>query len=162
VAGVIGLIMTKIFGQKDPRTDQCAVNLGLALQLTNILRDIHEDSLRGRIYLPQDEIQNYGLNDEDIQKKVVNQQFKDLMSFQIKRTRDFFYKASLGLELITDPQCRFVAFLILELYAKILEQIEENNFDVYTKRAIVPAFKKMKTIASLAFRSLQKSYIFKQ
>lgn len=161
VAGVIGLIMIKIFEYKDATAEQCAIDLGLALQLTNILRDIREDFDRGRIYLPQDELSQCQINETDIERKILDKNFTDFMSFQIKRARGYFYKASHGIQFIKNPRCQFVTFLILELYAKILKKIEKNKFDVYTKRAFVPMMEKILTLFYLLYRFTKKSLLFK-
>lgn len=161
VAGVIGLIMLKIFGYKEPAAEPCAVDLGIALQLTNILRDIDEDLARGRIYLPLNELRQYQIDEAGIAQKKVDENFRDFMDFQIKRAKGYFLKASRGIELIKDPRCQFVTFLILELYAKILTKIEKNNFDIYTKRAFVPLVEKLCTILLLACRFARRSFLFK-
>jgi phytoene synthase len=161
VAGVIGLIMLKIFESKNAQAEQCAVDLGLALQLTNILRDIKEDFARGRVYLPQDEMNQCQIDESDIAGGVVDKNFKDFMRFQIKRARDYFYKASQGIELIKDARCQFVTFLILELYAKILQKIEKNRYDVYHSRAIVPIAEKIFTLVYLSYRFSRRSFTFK-
>lgn len=160
VAGVIGLIMTKIFGYKNTDAEKHAIELGIALQLTNILRDIKEDFARGRIYLPQTEMKKFEITEDDLGKGLVNERFKSFMRFQIERARDYFCRASQGLPLITDKRCRFTAFLILEFYAKILTKIEKNNFDVYSKRAIVPWHEKFFGLFPLTFHFFSNSFTF--
>ncbi len=162
VAGVIGLMMLKIFESNDAQAEQCAVDLGLALQLTNILRDIQEDFARGRIYLPQDEMSQCQIDENDIANKNVDKNFKDFMRFQIKRARDYFLKASQGIKLIKNPRCQLVTFLILEFYAKILKKIEENNFDVYRQRAFVPMIERIPALFYLLYRFTRKSFIFQR
>lgn len=161
VAGVIGLIMIKIFGYSDTAAESCAVDLGLALQLTNILRDVDEDLLKGRIYLPQDEMAQHQIDENDIRKKCVDERFKNFLVFQIKRSRGYFYKASCGIKLIKNKRCQFVTFLILELYAKILEKIEKNHFDVYRQRAFVTNQEKFFTLLHLFYRFARKDLIFR-
>jgi len=160
VAGVIGLIMTKIFGYKNADAEKHAIELGLALQLTNILRDVKEDFARGRIYLPQAEMKRFEITETDIKEEIIDERFKSFMRFQIERARDYFCRASQGLKLITDGRCRFTAFLILEFYAKILKEIEKSNFNVYAKRAIVPWHEKVLGIFPLLVRFLTNSFTF--
>jgi len=161
VAGVIGLIMIKIFEYKDAAAEQCALDLGLALQLTNILRDIKEDFARGRIYLPQDEMSQCQIDENDIKNEIVDKNFKDFMNFQIRRARGYFYKASHGITLIKNPRCQFVTFLILEFYAKILKKIENNNFNIYSRQAFVPVMEKIYILFYLVYRFIKKDFIFK-
>lgn len=161
VAGVIGLIMTKIFDAHDPEAEKHAIELGIALQLTNILRDIKEDFARGRIYLPQTEMKRFEMTDADIARETVDERFKYLMRFQIERARDYFCRASQGLRLIRDGKSRFTAFLILEFYAGILKEIEKNGFDIYTKRAFVPWHKKFFGFFPLLGRFLINSLNFR-
>lgn len=160
VAGVIGLIMLKIFECHDSDAEKYAIDLGVALQLTNILRDIKEDLVRERIYLPEDEMKRFSISEDYIRNQTVDQDFKDFMEFQIKRARDHFFRASQGLELIENKRCRFVAFLILELYAQILRQIEKNKFDVYNQRAFVPVTQRIMSLFSLLLRFLRNALTF--
>jgi len=160
VAGVVGLIMLKIFGYKSILAEKYAVDLGIAMQLTNILRDIKEDYSRGRIYIPVDELAEQKIHDEDIRNNLIDSRFKWLMKTQIQRARSYYTQASYGIELITDKRCRFVAFLILELYARILKKIEENDFNIYKKKARVPASEKIALIPGLTARFLANAFIF--
>jgi len=143
VAGVVGLVMLKIFGCKDAATQDHAVNLGIAMQLTNILRDIREDAARGRIYLPEDELEKFGLTEENITKHNMGENFKPFMEFQINRARDYYHQSQQGLKLIEDAGCRFVIRLMQELYAGILDAIERNRYDVFSKRAHLNIFQKI-------------------
>jgi len=161
VAGVIGLIMLKIFEYDDPAAEACAVDLGLALQLTNISRDVQEDFHRGRIYLPQDEMAQFCLSDNDIKTERVNKNFEDFMRFQIKRARDYFFRGSQGLRFIKNRRCQFVAFLILEFYAKFLEKIERNNFNVYRRRIFIPRIERLCALFYLLWRFAKKSLAFR-
>lgn len=151
VASTVGLMMLKICGYKDVAAQEHAVKLGIAMQLTNILRDIREDYARGRIYLPLDEIASFGVTEDDIAKAQLSENFKALMRFQIKRARGFYADSLPGIAMITDPNSRFVIRLIKELYCGILEKIEENNYDVFSKRAYVGLWRKI-TSALKAYR----------
>ena len=153
VAGVIGLIMLHIFGYQNEETKEYAVDLGIALQLTNILRDIKEDYERGRIYLPTDEMSSFGINEQSILHGIVDKDFISFMKFQIKRAREYYEKSSLGIKMIRDRKSRAVVLAIKEMYQGILRSIERNNFDVFTKRARVNNLKKI----SIGLRTLLKS-----
>jgi phytoene synthase len=143
VAGVVGLIMLKIFGYNDPQAKQHAVSLGIAMQLTNILRDIKEDLRRGRIYLPEDEMRKSGVTQSCIWEEKINEPFKDFLRFQIKRAREYYAHSSLGIKLINDAKSRFVVLAIKEIYSKILDAIEDNGYDVFSRRVQVSNIKKI-------------------
>jgi len=142
VAGVIGLIMLKIFGYKDNAAKDYAIKLGIAMQLTNILRDINEDFLRGRIYLPQNEILEFNISEQQLSKGQIDEHFRNLLRFQINRCRKFYNDSFAGIQLINSPFCRFVVFCMKEIYSGILEEIEKNDYDVFTERAHVNKLKK--------------------
>ncbi|MDP8266231.1 MAG: phytoene/squalene synthase family protein [Candidatus Aceula meridiana] len=160
VAGVIGLIMLKVFDYENIIAEKYAVDLGVAMQLTNILRDIKEDCSRGRIYLPIDELAKQRIHDENIQNNIVDDKFKNLIKFQIKRARSYYVQASYGIDLITDKRCRLVAFLMLELYAGILKKIAENNYDVFKQRACVPSKQKFALLPGLMIRFARGKFLF--
>jgi len=143
VAGVVGLIMLKIFGYNDPQAKQHAVSLGIAMQLTNILRDIKEDLQRGRIYLPEDEMRKFGVTESNIWEEKIDESFKDLLRFQIKRAREYYVNSSQGAKLINDAKSRFVVLAMKEIYSKILDAIEDNGYDVFSRRVQVSNIKKI-------------------
>ncbi|MCU0651843.1 MAG: phytoene/squalene synthase family protein [Candidatus Omnitrophica bacterium] len=137
VAGVIGLIVLKILGSQSPEAKEYAVHIGIAMQLTNILRDIKEDYQRGRIYLPQDEMSSFGVSEADIANANLNDNFRSLMKFQIKRARTWYHNSEPGFKLIDKKRERFVAYNMKEIYSGILDSIEKNHYDVFSKRAYV-------------------------
>ncbi|MDL1892684.1 phytoene/squalene synthase family protein [Sphingobacteriales bacterium CHB3] len=143
VASVVGLIMTKIFGASDETALQHAADLGTAMQLTNILRDVGEDYRRGRIYLPQDEMANFGYSERDLRDGNVTQNFKRLMEFQIDRARRYYESAEQGIPMLTNDGSRFCVRLMSRTYARILDRIEKNSFNVFTVRAHVPFVQKL-------------------
>jgi len=142
VAGVIGLIMLKILGYKHEDAEKHAVDLGVAMQLTNILRDIKEDYERGRIYLPQDEMRQYGVSEKNIIRNLRSRNFVKLLEFQIERARKYYSNAARVAKMMKDSNGRFVGKLMKELYAGILDAIEKNDYDI-GKRAYVNKKKKM-------------------
>lgn len=162
VAGVIGLMMLKIFGCRSVIARQYAIDLGIALQLTNILRDIKEDLDRGRIYLPQDELASQGVTEESIKTCRIDDSFKRMMQLQIHRARFYYAQARCGIELITDSRCRFVAFLIAKLYAMILNEIEKNHFDVYRKKIRVARLKRIWVFPKLLLQFAKPSLILSE
>jgi phytoene synthase len=142
VAGVIGLIMLKILGCNDVRAEEYAVKLGVALQLTNITRDVKEDFTRGRIYLPRDEMKKFNVSEEYIREARLNQSVASLLKFQIERARSFYAHAGAGIRFLNGARSRFVILAIKEIYSGILDEIEKNRYDVFSRRAYVNNVKK--------------------
>ncbi len=133
VASVVGLISIEIFGYKYEETKNYAVNLGYALQLTNILRDIKVDKDRGYIYLPKEDLDRFGYSEEDIMNEVYNENFVELMHFEARRVREYYYRARTSLN--PDEKATIVAAEIMDaIYYRLLEKIELNNYNVYAKK----------------------------
>ncbi len=145
-AGVVGLIMLKIFGCQNQAAQPYAVKLGVAMQLTNILRDINEDLLRNRIYLPQDELLAFAVNEKQLALAQNNEAFKNLMRFQIQRCHKLYAESLPGIKLIGNRCARLVALVMHEVYQGILDAIRDNNYNVFTKRAQVNTIKKIRMI----------------
>lgn len=149
VAGVIGLIMLRIFRYKDNSAEEFAIKLGVAMQLTNILRDIKEDLTRGRIYLPQDEMAKFNISEKQLLEGKIDKNFKNFLIFQIDRCRQFYDDSSQGVKLINSRFDRFVVLCMKEVYAAILKKIEENNYDIFTTRAYVSKTKKVRLVLKI-------------
>jgi 15-cis-phytoene synthase len=152
VAGVVGLAMLKVFGASGAESERHAVELGIAMQLTNILRDISEDYKRGRIYIPQVELQMFKVTESDIADACINADFTALMKYQIQRARAFYLNASKGIKSIKDLRSRIVVLIMKEIYSKILDSIEENKYNVFTRRAHVKLSAKLITALAVLFR----------
>ncbi|BCX03051.1 MAG: squalene synthase [Candidatus Roseilinea sp.] len=140
VASTVGLISMHIIGvnNDDPdlfeRSRQPAIDLGIALQLTNILRDVGEDLGRGRIYLPQEDLRRFGYTEEDLHAGVIDDRFRALMRFEIQRAHDY-YARSIPAIAALKPDGRIAVAAAAMLYRGILDKIVENDFDVFNKRA---------------------------
>ncbi|TVP65533.1 MAG: phytoene synthase [Leptolyngbya sp. LCM1.Bin17] len=157
VAGTVGLMSTTVMGVDTqlqtapwhrPETldpTQQAIALGIANQLTNILRDVGEDARRGRIYLPLDDLAAFNYSEADLMAGVVDDRWRSLMAFQIQRARQFYAEAETGIGLLSDD-ARWPVWSALALYRKILDVIEENDYDVFTQRAYVPSVRKLLTL----------------
>lgn len=135
VAGVVGIIMAYLFGFKAEAAKKYAVSLGVAMQLTNILRDIKEDWEKERIYLPHNELRYFKISPNQIQKEIVNKDFIKLMRFQISRARAYYKKSEKGINLIAGWRCRLTVYLMKNIYSAILYEIEKNNYNIFNKRA---------------------------
>lgn len=142
-AGVVGLIMLFLFEFKDDAAKEPAIALGVAMQLTNILRDIKEDFFQNRTYLPQDELRKFQVNISDLNRNPLGKNFIEFMKFQTKRAQDYYKKAELGIKLIPGRRCRLTILLMKNIYAAILTEIKKNNYDVWNKRLDTSFFTKV-------------------
>jgi phytoene synthase len=134
VASVVGLMSSEIFGYSAPETLRYAESLGLAMQLTNILRDVAEDFAMGRVYLPGEELRRFGVAEEELGRGAVSENFRALMRFEIARARSLYREAEKGIPLL-ERDARFTVLLAARLYARILDEIERADFDVFKRRA---------------------------
>jgi phytoene synthase len=137
VASVVGLIMVHVLTEPAPELAKPARDLGTALQLTNILRDIGEDWERDRIYLPARELEKFGLNEEDIAQGRVGDSFRAMMRFQIGRARAFYEAAEPGIRALPRDGSQFTVRLMSTIYGAILDEIERADYQVYGRRARV-------------------------
>ena len=156
VASVVGLICLQIFGYKDDSAREHAIDLGLAMQLTNIARDIQEDLELGRIYIPQDEIARFGYSEEALEAGIVNESFINLMRFQAQRARGYFDS---GFKLLPylSPRSRACPAVMGQLYSKVLQRIEEAKFDVFQHRISLSKTEKLRVTAQTWFTSMLPS-----
>lgn len=153
VAGTVGLITNPVWGlnnryrtapwdarerRYEPKEE--AIALGIAMQLTNILRDVGEDAHRGRIYLPLEDLKAFNYTEDDLFKGIIDDRWLALMRFQIERARQYYHQAEKGIRYLDS---RLPVWTALMLYQGILDAIEQNQYDVFTKRAFVPKQKKL-------------------
>jgi len=138
VASAVGLCCIEIFGYSDPRTREYAVDLGIALQLTNILRDVQADARVGRVYLPQADLRRFGVTAEDLAAGRYTPQFVQLMSFEAARARDYYQRAWSALP-AADARRLFAAEIMGRTYFALLRAIEARRFDVFGGRVALPA-----------------------
>ena len=137
VASVVGLIMVHVLTEPSPELLKPARDLGTAMQLTNILRDIAEDWERDRIYLPAEELAKFGLTEKDIAGQRTDEPFRVMMRFQIARARDFYRRAEPGIAALPADGSRFCARLMSTVYGAILDEIERTDYQVYRGRVRV-------------------------
>lgn len=159
VAGTVGLMSVPVMGiapESQATTESvynAALALGIANQLTNILRDVGEDARRGRVYLPQDELAQAGLSDEDIFAGKVTEKWRNFMKNQIKRARMFFDEAEKGVTELSSAS-RWPVWASLLLYRQILDEIEANDYNNFTRRAYVSKPKKIVALPVAYAKSL--------
>lgn len=134
VASTVGLMSSEILGYSDKIALEYAEALGIAMQLTNILRDVKEDAEMGRIYLPQEDLRRFDVSEKQISDGEMSEKFARMMKFQIKRARDFYQQGEKGIPLL-EKDSRFTVLLASRIYAGILGEIERQNYDVFIKRA---------------------------
>jgi len=146
VAGTVGLMTQNVMGIDSaftsapwsamPDPSEAAIALGIANQLTNILRDVGEDRQRGRIYLPQVDIEKFNYSEEELLQGKINKQWKSLMNFQLTRAREWFKKSEDGIKWLSSD-ARWPVWTSLRLYRGILDSIERLDYDVFNNRAFV-------------------------
>lgn len=152
VASTVGLMTMYIIGFSGDEALPYAIKLGVALQLTNILRDVHEDWLANRIYLPLDELVAYGLTQTDLVAGRVDERWRAFMRFQIARTRRLYAEAWPGIALL-HRDGRFAVAAAADLYRAILDDIEAHNYDVFQRRACVSTWGKLRRLPGIWWRA---------
>ena len=133
VASVVGEVSSLIFGSTQPDTTKYAHRLGLAFQLTNIIRDVGEDSLRGRIYIPVSELQQFDVKAHEILQRIPSERFNALMQFQCERARSIYAEA-LSLLPVQDKRAQKPGLMMASIYSKLLDEIERSGFPVLKER----------------------------
>lgn len=141
VASVVGLMTSEVFGYTSEEAIPRAIDLGIAMQLTNILRDIGEDLRRDRIYIPSEDLNRFNLTEADLFNHVSDERFTALMTFQIERARSYYQNADEGIEMLNQDS-RLPVYLARHNYSRILDRIEKGKFEVYQKRAHLSAAQK--------------------
>ncbi|UCG25025.1 MAG: squalene/phytoene synthase family protein [Chloroflexota bacterium] len=148
VASTVGLMSMHIIGYESQRAIRYAVKLGVALQLTNILRDVAEDWRRDRLYLPQEELEAFGLEEHDLAAGRVDDRWREFMRFQIARARTIYDEAWPGIRLLA-PKGRLAVSAAAVFYRAILDDIEAHDYDVFTRRAYVGTWGKVSRLPSI-------------
>lgn len=156
VAGTVGLMVAPILGCKSDAALTHAADLGIAMQLTNILRDVGEDARHDRLYLPLDEISTFGCTENAILAGEPESGFVSLMKFQIERARSLYASAHRGIPAL-DVYGRFTTLVASDLYARILSEIEANQYDVFERRAHCSTKKKILAIPKISVRFMRTS-----
>lgn len=142
VASTVGLMSIEIFGYNNPKTKDFAVNLGIALQLTNILRDIKTDAEHGRIYIPLEDMESFNYTEEDLLKFKYNSSFINLMKHECGRARHYYNEANKNLTK-EDKGLMFAARIMEHIYFRVLKKIEKRNYNVFAKKVKVSKLRKI-------------------
>lgn len=155
VASVVGLVLCPVFGLSDPSGKERAIDLGIAMQLTNILRDVGEDLDRDRIYLPADEMASYGLDEAFLRRRRPDAAWGKFLAAQIERARAFYSRADEGIPLLANDGSRLTVRLMRDIYADILYQLEKIGGDSLNQRAYTPLPRKLRLAAHAWLRNRQ-------
>ena len=150
-ASVVGLMCIHVFGFKDSRAQQCAISLGLAMQLTNICRDVRDDLDLGRIYLPADEMLCFGYSEKLLESLQVTDEFTELMKYQVVRAREYFVD---GMRIVDylEGDAKVCTSLLGNLYVALLDRIEGNGYDVLSSRIRLTILEKLLCLAITWFK----------
>ncbi len=141
VAGVVGLLAAGIFGYREPRTLDYAKSLGIAFQLTNIIRDVGEDARKNRIYVPMEDLKRFAVPAADILAARPSESFKALMKFEADRARSH-YDAAFGALPPSDRKAQRPGLIMAAIYRTLLDEIERDGFSVLTKRTSLTPLRK--------------------
>lgn len=152
VAGGVGLMIGPVLGVEDRCFDELGMRLGVAMQLTNVLRDVREDLDNDRVYLPQDELASFGLSRLDLERRVLTPRLRLLLALQVVRAREWFAMADAAIPLFPDDGSRLTVRLLQQTYAGILDQIERAEYDVFSGRAYVPFARKLMILGQAVWR----------
>lgn len=142
VASTVGLMCIEIFGYRHTSAKDFAVNLGIALQLTNILRDIKKDAEKGRIYLPKEDMDKFNYNETDIFNNTYNENFQRMMEYQVERASEYFNAATACLNR-EDKKAMFAARAMQHIYSRTLNKIVDADYNVYQNKIKISTFKKV-------------------
>jgi len=142
VAGVVGLLAASIFGYRNPKTLEYAENLGLAFQLTNIIRDVGEDARKNRIYIPSDEMQRFGVSAADVLNAQHTENFSRLIEFQVRRVENCYSEALAALP-AEDRRAQRPGLVMAAIYRTVLEEIGRDGYQVLTRRTTLTPLRKL-------------------
>jgi phytoene synthase len=148
VASTVGLMSSEILGYSERIALDYAEAMGIAMQLTNILRDVKEDAAMNRIYLPQEDLRKFSVSEEQIFAGDFDENFRAMMKFQIERARDFYRRGEKGIRLL-EKDSRFTVLLAARIYSKILDEIEKRNYNVFKSRAHTTKTQKLISIPKI-------------
>src|SRR5437016_6128823 len=153
VASAVGLVSIEIFGYRNPRCKEYALELGLALQMTNIIRDVGKDLLDGRVYLPQEDLTRFNYSETELQDRQYNERFLHLMEFEAIRAREFFSLAAAALP-SEDRRAMVPAQIMSSIYRGLLRQMELDKFRVFEKEYRLSKMEKVGQIAAQLLKNL--------
>lgn len=152
VASIVGLMTSQVFGYDSKEALGYAVDLGIAMQLTNILRDVGEDLRKNRIYLPKEDLEKFGVTEQDLFAYSLNENVKDLLAYQIQRTRRYYARSDKGIKLLS-ADSRLPVLLARHNYSRILDKIEKNQYQVFERRAYLNTTEKLSILPHVFYHT---------
>jgi phytoene synthase len=152
VASVVGLVCIRIFGYRDARAEKLAEEVGVAFQLTNILRDVKEDADLGRVYLPREDFERFGIEVDALTNEAARASLRPLLEFEALRARGY-YRAAEELVPLIDEDSRAALGTLVEIYRRLLEKIIARDYDVFGERVRLSAAEKLRVMAQAFLRS---------
>jgi phytoene synthase len=161
VAGTVGLTCTHVFGFRDARALDLAEKLGLAFQLTNIIRDIHDDYAMGRVYIPEEDLAQYGVSSEDFARGDATLGVRELLRFEADRAWQCYEEGAALLNLI-EPESRPALWLLVHTYSALLARMEDLDFAVFAERVRLSKAEKLVFIAKARFSRLTEENILEK
>jgi phytoene synthase len=153
VASVVGLICIRIFGYRDPSAEPLAEHVGVAFQLTNIIRDVKEDASMGRVYLPEEDLARFGLSASELHNGIAPAQLRPVLEIEAQRARDF-YKAADELLPLIDDDSQPALWALVQIYRRLLEKIAKRNYDVLSERVRLTVPEKLAILSQGFLRRL--------
>lgn len=148
VASTVGLMCLPVFGCTDEKAREYGIDLGIALQITNILRDIAEDAERDRIYIPQEDLIAHGYSEDELRQGVVNDAFRSLIKVQIERARGYYESASALFQYLPE-RTRACPMIMYRVYERILDMIEAADYDVFSRRIGPSKYEKLRMVGQV-------------
>jgi len=145
VASAVGLVSIEVFGYRNPRCREYAIDLGLALQMTNIIRDVKEDAEMGRVYLPQEDLEKFGLEAAELIGKPDLERFRPLLEMEADRAR-VFYHAAEDLVPLIDEDSQAALWVLVTIYRLLLEKIATRKYDVFQRKISLTVWEKLKVL----------------
>lgn len=152
VASIVGLMTSQVFGYESKEALGYAVDLGIAMQLTNILRDVGEDLTKDRIYLPQEDLNKFNVSEEELFNHRLSEPVKELLAYQIDRARRYYERSDKGISMLAEDS-RLPVYLARHNYSRILDKIEQNNYNVFDLRAYLNTTEKLSIIPQVFYQT---------
>jgi 15-cis-phytoene synthase len=153
VASVVGLVCIHVFGYRDPEAEPLAERCGLAFQLTNIIRDVKEDASLGRIYLPAEDLAQFGLSASDLLATPDPARFRPLLAMEADRAREFYTSGDQLIPYISEDS-QPALWVLINIYRRLLERIAEKQYDVFTARVALSRWEKLRILGKGFFKRL--------
>jgi 15-cis-phytoene synthase len=153
VASVVGLVCIHVFGYRDPEAEPLAERCGLAFQLTNIIRDVKEDATLGRIYLPADDLAQFGLSASELLAPPDPARFRPLLAMEADRAREFYTSGDQLIPYISEDS-QPALWVLINIYRRLLERIAEKQYDVFTARVALSRWEKLRILGKGFFKRL--------